>query len=175
MPYKDMEDTIIRRMKPEDAEAVTDVLIDTWKTAYRGIVSDDVLDHQDREMLIGRRRRQYKDYIVAEVNGRVVGYCWYVNDNSFSKELSDIDCEIVAIYVLPEIARKGVGRKMFSYAVEDLRKQNREKMVIWCLKENNTGRAFYERMGGKIIGEHKTHIGNEDCDEVGFLFSISGE
>ena len=30
-------------------------------------------------------------------------------------------------------------------------------------------------MGGKIIGEHKTHIGNEDYDEVGFLFRISGE
>jgi ribosomal protein S18 acetylase RimI-like enzyme len=170
-----MENTVIRRMTPEDAEAVTDVLIDTWKTAYRGIVSDDVLDHQDREMLIERRKKQYKDYIVAEINGHVVGYCWYVNDNSFSKELSDIDCEIVAIYVLPGMARKGVGRKMFSYAVEDLRKQNREKMVIWCLKDNCSGRAFYEKMGGKIIGEHKTHIGNEDYDEVGFLFRISGE
>lgn len=170
-----MENTIIRRMTIEDAEAVTDVLIDTWKTAYRGIVSDHVLDHQDREMLIGRRKKQYKDYIVAEVNGRVVGYCWYVNDNSFSEDRSDIDCEIVAIYVLPETERRGVGRKMFSYAVDDLRKQNREKMVIWCLKENYSGRAFYEKMGGKISGEHKTHIGNEDYDEVGFLFGIGGE
>ena len=167
-----MENTVIRRMKPEDAEAVTDVLIDTWKTAYRGIVSDDVLDHQDREMLIDRRKRQYKDYIVAEANGRVVGYCWYVNDNSFSEELSDIDCEIVAIYVLPETERKGVGRKMFSYAVEDLKKQGRTKMVIWCLKDNSTGREFYQKMGGTIIGEHKTHIGNDDYDEVGFLFQL---
>ena len=60
MPYKDMENTVIRRMAPEDAEAVTDVLIDTWKTAYRGIVSDDVLDHQDREMLIERRKSSIK-------------------------------------------------------------------------------------------------------------------
>ena len=159
-------------MTIDDAEAVTDVLIRTWQIAYRGIVSDDVLDHQDRDMLIERRKRQYKDYIVAEVDGRVVGYCWYVNDNSFSQELSDIDSEIVAIYVLPEMERKGVGRKMFSFAVEDLKMQNREKMVIWCLKENNSGRAFYEKMGGTVIGEHKTHIGNEDYDEVGFLFRI---
>ena len=167
-----MGKTIIRRMTIDDAEAVTDVLIRTWQIAYRGIVSDDVLDHQDRDMLIERRKRQYKDYIVAEVDGRVVGYCWYVNDNSFSQELSDIDSEIVAIYVLPEMERKGVGRKMFSFAVEDLKMQNREKMVIWCLKENNSGRAFYEKMGGTVIGEHKTHIGNEDYDEVGFLFRI---
>lgn len=167
-----MQNTIIRRMTFEDAESVTDVLIDTWKTAYRGIVSDDVLDHQDREMLIERRRRQYKDYIVADVNGRVVGYCWYVNDNSFSKELSDVDCEIVAIYVLPETERRGLGRKMFTYAVEDLKKQGKTRMVIWCLKDNSTGREFYKKMGGTVIGEHKTHIGNEDYDEVGFLFSL---
>ena len=49
MPYKDMENTVIRRMTPDDAEVVTDVLIDTWKTAYRGIVSDDVLYYIDYE------------------------------------------------------------------------------------------------------------------------------
>ena len=172
MPYKDMENTVIRRMAPEDAEAVTDVLIDTWKTAYRGIVSDDVLDHQDREMLIGRRKKQYKDYIVAEVNGRVVGYCWYVNDNSFSEELSDIDSEIVAIYVLPGIARKGVGRKMFSYAVEDLRKQNREKMVIWCLKENTESRKFYEKIGGKEFKTGSHNWGGKDYEMISYLYDL---
>ena len=159
-------------MQYEDAEAVTDVLINTWKTAYRGIVSDDCLDNLDRESLTERRRKQYKDYIVAVLDERVVGYCWYVNDNSFSKDTPEIDCEIVAIYVLPEYEGRGVGRKMFSYAAEDLRNQKRSKMVIWCLKENDSGRKFYEKMGGVIMGEHQTHIGNQDYDEVGFLFNI---
>ncbi|MBR2751810.1 MAG: GNAT family N-acetyltransferase [Clostridiales bacterium] len=167
-----MESITIRRMTIEDAEAVTDVLIKTWQTAYRGIVSDECLDHMDRPTLIERRKRQYKDYIVAVVEGRIVGFCWYVNDNSFSKEEAGIDSEIVAIYVLPESERNGVGRKMFSYAVDDLKAQGRKRMVIWCLKDNSSGRNFYEKMGGVIMGEHKTHIGNLDYDEVGFLFEL---
>ena len=31
---------------------------------------------------------------------------------------------------------------------------------------------FYEKMGGTIIGEHKIHIGNQDYDEVGFLYRL---
>ena len=167
-----MEDIIIRRMEIEDAEAVTDVLINTWKTAYRGIVSDECLDNLDRVTLVERRRKQYKDYIVAVSDGLIAGFCWYVNNNSFTEDVPDIDSEVVAIYVLPEMERQGIGRKMMLYAIDDLKKQDKNKMIIWCLKDNHQGRAFYEKMGGKIIGEHKTHIGNLDYDEVGFLFRL---
>ena len=168
-----MAEATIRRMTFEDAEGVTDVLIHTWQTAYRGIVSDECLDHLDRPELIERRKKQYKDYIVASLEDRIVGYCWYVGDNSFSKETPEIDSEIVALYVLPEVKRKSIGRALFEHAWEDLKKQGRKKMVIWCLKENFPARKFYEQMGGVIFGEHITHIGNQDYDEVGFLYDIS--
>ncbi len=167
-----MEDIIIRRMRIEDAEAVTDVLIRSWQTAYRGIVSDECLDNMDRTTLIERRKKQYKDYIVAESDKGIVGFCWYMNDNSYSKELSDIDSEIVAIYVLPDLIREGIGKKMFSHAVEDLKGQGRKHMIIWCLKDNVNGRRFYEKMGGTMNGEHKIRIGNDDYDEVGYLFCL---
>ena len=167
-----MGNVIIRRMIPEDAEAVTDVLISSWQTAYRGIVSDDCLDNMDRATLTERRRKQYKDYIVAVIDDRISGFCWYMNDNSYSKEEPDIDCEVVAIYVLPELCGKGVGSKMLSHAIVDLKKQGREKMIIWCLKDNMNGRKFYEKMGGIITKEHRIHIGNDDYDEVGYLFSL---
>ena len=86
--------------------------------------------------------------------------------------MSDIDSEVVAIYVVPELYRQGVGTKMLSHAIDDLKKQGRKKMVIWCLKDNVNGRHFYERSGGVIMGEHKIHIGNDDYDEVGYLFSL---
>ena len=163
---------IIRRMRSEDAEAVTDILMNSWKKAYRGIVSDEHLDHMNRDALIERRRAQYKDYIVAVSDDRIVGYCWYVNNSSFTEDVSDIDCEVVALYVMPGLERKGLGRKMLLYAVDDLKKQGRKNMIIWCLKENTSARMFYEKMGGTIVGEHKIHIGNQDYDEVGFLYRL---
>ena len=167
-----MENIVIRRMEIEDAEAVTDILIKSWRTAYRGIISDEHLDNMDRVTLTDRRRKQYKDYIVAVFEGRIVGYCWYVNNNSFTNDVPDIDCEVVALYVDPELKRNGLGRQLLLYAIDDLKKQGRKKMIIWCLKENYPSRKFYEKMGGEIIGEHTTNIGYKDYDEVGFLYKL---
>lgn len=167
-----MKNIIIRKMKIEDAETVTDVLINSWKTAYRGIISDEYLNNMDKDTLLERRRKQYRDYIVAVSDSQIVGYCWYVNNNSFTNDLSEIDSEVVALYVKPELIRHGLGRKMLLYAIDDLKKQDRKNMVIWCLKDNIPARKFYENMGGIIMGEHKTHIGNQDYDEVGFRFSL---
>ncbi|MBQ5310903.1 MAG: GNAT family N-acetyltransferase [Oscillospiraceae bacterium] len=165
-------DITIRRMRPEDAEAVTDILMGCWKTAYRGIVSDEHLDNMDRAQLAERRRQQYRDYIVAVSDGEIVGYCWYVSDDSYTNDMPGIDSEIVALYVKPELKRRGIGKKLFLYAVDDLRKQDRKKMVIWCLKDNLSAARFYEDMGGTAAGEHRINIGGREYDEVGFLYSL---
>ena len=167
-----MDDLIIRTMEIEDAEAVTDILIDSWQTSYRGIVSNEYLDNMDKGILADRRRKQYRDYIVAVSEGRIVGYCWYVNDNSFTKDISEIDSEVIALYVDPKLKRQGLGRRMLSYVIDDLKKQGRKNMIIWCLKENYPSRKFYEKMGGMIIGEHMTNIGYKDYEEVGFLYKL---
>ena len=167
-----MDDLIIRTMEIEDAEAVTDILIDSWQTSYRGIVSNEYLDNMDKGILADRRRKQYRDYIVAVSEGRIVGYCWYVNDNSFTKDVLEIDSEVIALYVDPKLKRQGLGRRLFSYVIDDLKKQGRKNMIIWCLKENYPSRKFYEKMGGMIIGEHMTNIGYKDYEEVGFLYKL---
>ena len=77
-----MGNIIIRRMEFEDAEAVTDVLIASWQTAYRGIVSDECLDNLDRVALTERRRKQYREYSVAVIDGRIAGFCCYMNDDA---------------------------------------------------------------------------------------------
>ena len=167
-----MENISIRRMEIGDSEAVVDVLIDSWRTAYKGIVSDECLESLDRESLIERRKKQYKDYIVAVIDGRVAGYCWYIDNNSFSEEVPGTDCEIVALYVRPELERQGIGREMLLFAADELRKLGRKKMVIRCLKDNVRGRRFYEKMGGVPVGEYKTHIGNDDYEETGYMFGL---
>lgn len=167
-----MENITIRRMTIEDAEAVTDILMNAWKTAYRGIVSDEYLDNMNRETLAERRRQQHKDYIVAVADGRIVGYCWYMNNNSYTQDVPEVDSEIVALYVDPASKRHGLGKMLLSHAMDDLRNQGKKKMIIWCLKDNLPARAFYEKMGGTVAYEHKTNIWYRDYDEVGFLYNL---
>ena len=125
-----MENVTIRRMTIEDAEAVTDILMNAWKTAYRGIVSDEYLDNMNKETLTERRRQQHKDYIVAVADGRIVGYCWYMNNNSYTQDVPEVDSEVVALYVDPASKRHGLGRMLLSHAMDDLRNQGKKKIIF---------------------------------------------
>lgn len=45
-------------------------------------------------------------------------------------------------------------------------------MIIWCLKENRTGRNFYEKQGGVLNKERKFKIGDKDYDEVSYKYKL---
>ena len=144
-----------------------------WKEAYRGIIDDNSLDSMDRNRKIIKMEGNYKNgsFIVATFNNEIVGFCRYVDDDSFSKGW-DIDCEIVALYIKPELKYQGIGTKLFNYVVDEMKSKNKKKLIIWCLKDNYPSRKFYEKMGGVIIGEKDFVKDNKAYPEVGFLYNL---
>ena len=72
----------IKKPGIQDAGEIVKVNIDTWQTAYRGIVSDDYLDSLNSldERRIERCMKQLQNnnpYLVALVNGKIVGMLFY--------------------------------------------------------------------------------------------------
>lgn len=45
-------------------------------------------------------------------------------------------------------------------------------MILWCLKDNDPSKAFYTKMGGKMIEERKIEIGEKEYLEVGFEYKL---
>ena len=145
-----------------------------WKKEYRGIIDDEILDNLNRNEKIKKWREHYTvgNVIVAEENGVVLGYCKY-DDNVVSKN-TDIDSEIIAIYVDCDKLGRGVGRKLVEYVMNDLRNKNKSKMIIWCLEKNENARKFYEKMGGKLITDEKYFKKNgKRYKEVGYIYNIN--
>ena len=88
-------------------------------------------------------------------------------------ENSDVDSEIIALYVDSNNLGNGIGRKLVEYVFRDLSCKNKNKMIIWCLEKNQNGRRFYERMGGKMISDDKYfEIGGRKYKEVGYVYNI---
>ena len=170
-----MDNVIIRNIKKEDIPQVVDIQISGWKTAYKGIIDDTFLTSMDREERIEMRNKDYNKngFIVAELNNEIVGFCRYIDNNSRSPEILDIDCEITALYTKPDLKGNSIGTKMFQYVLNKFKQLNKTKIIIWCLKENYPSRKFYEKMGGTIIGEKTINFGNKDYLEVGFLYNIN--
>jgi hypothetical protein len=41
---------------------------------------------------------------------------------------------------------------------------------VWCLSENERARAFYERLGGKVIAETNDRVAGSSLTKVAYLF-----
>ena len=170
-----MQNIIIRNVKKEDLWSVSSIVVEGWKSAYRGIIDDEFLDSLKVEDNYNKRLKDYQEngFIVAEIDNEVVGFCRYTINNLFSQDVKDIDCELCAIYVKPNMKRQGIGKALFQYVIQEQKKNKNQKMVLWCLKENYNSRKFYEKMGGILFGENEIEKGGKKYKEVGYKYNLN--
>ena len=170
-----MKKIVVSNVKFEDLKAVADIAIRGWKTAYRGIVDNDYLDNLSVEENYQKRIKDYKEngFIVAEKDNEIIGFCRYRIGNNYKNEYPEVDCELCALYVKPEEKRKGIGKALIEYVKNEFRKNNLNKMIIWCFKNNYPSRVFYEKMGGKLCGETFCVRGGKEYKEVGFIYDLN--
>lgn len=158
----------IRPAGPEDVPSVARVHVDTWRTAYRGILPDDYLEglsYADHE----RRRREWMEKnpqtftLVAEEDG-IVGFA---DAGPERKNDPDFEGELYAIYVLGSTQRRGIGRALFDAVLRGLLDRGWSSMLVWVLREN-PWRRFYEKHGGAVVRRGKIELGGKLLDEVGY-------
>ncbi len=169
-----MKDIIIRNINENDIPSVAEIQVDGWKTAYKGIIDDIILNSMNKDEKIERFKSNYQKngFIVAEFENKVVGFCRYSDNNEFTPDIQDTDCEITALYVKSDLKYNGLGTKLFQFVINEFKTKNKTKMILWCLKNNEPSKKFYTKMGGKIIKERRIEIGEKEYLEVGFEYNI---
>ncbi|GAA1097488.1 GNAT family N-acetyltransferase [Nocardiopsis composta] len=136
----------IRPAVPEDAEEIERIRIAGWRTAYRGILPDAVLDS-----LVPRAARHAERIrdprgtgdAVALLDGRPAG--WIAYGPARDDDVPTGTAEIYGCYVDPAAQRLGVGRLLMAEALGVL--GDRAPVVLWVLRENTPARRFYRRVG----------------------------
>ena len=171
-----MDNIIIEKMKEEDIEQVAKILVDSWKIAYKDIIDKTFLKNLSLEEKIQTLNEEYKTrtHTVArnKDTDEVVGVTRLGKRLDELNRFTEYDGEIYGLYVKPGLLRKKIGSKLLLYAKESLKEQGNHKMIIWCLKENEPSRKFYESMGGILLGEKMRNIGGKDYLLVGYGYEI---
>jgi len=150
-----------RKATPQDNLDISKISVESWKFAYKGIMSDATLDALDYEKRATYRSKflektTLSTYVCFE-NGRPVGFVDY-------ELCRDDDCndqvgEIWAIYVLPKVIGSFIGKKLFHIAADDLASKGCIEITVWVLSENKLARAFYERQEFFVDGVEKKYQG----------------
>ena len=175
---KRQQDVRIRLARLEDAPAIAAVHVRAWQTAYRGIVPDSYLDTMDLAARVERWQERLAHpaesefTFVAELTGNtketpgaIIGFS---SGGPERHGIAGYDGELYAIYLLPEHRGKGIGRRLVAAAAKWLSERGTQSLVIWVLKDNVKGRAFYEALGGQLVSEQTITIGSSSLLDVAY-------
>ena len=163
-----MSDMRIRVARLADAAAIAKVYVESWRSAYAGLVPDKVLVGMSEP----RQRRQWKAQIASgdtvmvadhPTHGVVgVGSCGTCRDWRFAGA-----GEIYTLYLAPDWQGGGHGRELLATMLRALRSAGFEAAVLWVLA-GNPSRFFYEAMGGKRVATRKERIWGAVLPEVAY-------
>lgn len=169
MPIPDVR---IRRAVADDAAAIASVRVDTWRSAYRGLLPDALLAGLDPTDIRASWRRGLESLDptrvahVAEVSGAVVGFA--TGGRARANAPPGSNGEVYALYVRDAHQGRGIGRGLLRVSAAGLAERGLVPIVIWTLFNNPASRGFYEALGGEVIGEKREPFDGYELHEVAY-------
>lgn len=155
-----------REAKDADATTIIQLRQKIWKTTYRGIYPDAMLDHFDTTWHLEKEKSRIREatYLVylIEENHIPVGYVTL---------RTDAQIILQSLYVLEEYQSHGIGRAAMAYVRALCRRWGWESFICECHPANWKARIFYEKQGGMLIG---ADLENEEHwqDAVTYQFQV---
>jgi len=157
----------------DDAAALARIHVDSWRSAYRGILPDaflDALSYGQREDLWRRvlADRGSRHLLVArESEGPIVGF---VLGGRSTAGASAYDAELHALYVLEAHQRRGVGTGLFRALVTALVEEGSGSLLAWVFAQTPSV-AFCAHLGGHRVDERSIEVAGHPVDEIGFVWT----
>jgi L-amino acid N-acyltransferase YncA len=156
---------VIRKAEEGDESGIARVHVESWKTTYKGIIKDEILNN----LSVERREEHWKGtigrgevlYVSINEDGRITGFA--TGGKSRSIEYS-YDGELYAIYILEEFQHKGIGRQLISKVANNLSELGYQSMIVWVLSQNPS-KTVYERLGAVSFDSKEIEIGGESLKE----------
>ncbi len=143
----------IRPIEASDIRAVADCHLRAWQAAFRGILSDDVLDalaaSDIEESWHNHASNPGRLNLVAESQHGIVGFVAV----EAAPRGSGTAGEVIGIYVHPEHWRAGAGKQLLAAALGHLSTVGFSGAFLWTMKANQRSRAFYENCGLRPCGK----------------------
>lgn len=147
-----MADVSVRPARPEDAEAVAHVQLDTWRTAYGQVLPPEALDLPHQEVAaawraaIGEPAMARHRVLVALEGREVVGFTASAPAGDDDLE-PDTTSEVTALLVVPRWGRRGHGSRLLAASVDGWREDGVRTAVTWAFERDAATRRFLASAG----------------------------
>ena len=149
----------IRKAITNDVQDIAEILVSSWRFAYKGIMSDEMLS----SLSVNSRAEGWKNHLslgaeawVVENDEATLGVAEFGALRDVIKEFDGCG-EIYLIYLRPEEIGKGLGSLLMNHCLDKLRRQGFKRVAIWVLEKNLRAIEFYKKYSFSYSGVSKTH------------------
>jgi ribosomal protein S18 acetylase RimI-like enzyme len=135
-----------------DLPRISEIHVDSWDAAYRGLIDDGALDERTVDVRLEQWRELMEDppgghiVAVAEVDGAIVGFirAGHSDDDDVDPETT---VNVFALYLDPARRGEGVGRDLLRWTLDRYAERGFKVATLYSLVGNEPARRFYERNG----------------------------
>jgi ribosomal protein S18 acetylase RimI-like enzyme len=149
---------VIRPATVGDAPRIAEIFVAAWRSGYRGVVADEVIDALDVSAWTASFRKllqpgDFSSVVWCAENGDLLGFSRFGPDPERPRPDAGY---LASLYVDPSVAGQGVGRALLDDAVEKMAAAGRARLTLWVFGGNHRARNLYERAGFTATGERRT-------------------
>lgn len=138
-----------------DVPALAAVFLRCWRTAYRGVVADEIIDGLDPDRVESSWRALVAEHrvLIARAGGVPVGMV------RFGADEDEPACgHVFSLYVDPAAAGAGVGRTLLARAAGELAASGYRRATLWVFAANERALRFYRAAGWEATGETRVEV-----------------
>ena len=166
----------VRAMSESDIPAVAACHAQAWKVAYRGILSDgllDVLGAADFESSwLVHATKSGRLNLVANGHDGIVGFIAVEIDPPAHGDAG----EVIGVYVHPAHWRSGTGRQLLAAGLSRMTAAGYGSAYLWTMEANESSRAFYEAVGFSYGEQTRvSEVRGETFHEVMYSCGLTSE
>jgi ribosomal protein S18 acetylase RimI-like enzyme len=132
----------VRPARLADQAALTELDAIAWspESGFPSAMAPD-----QREATFFDARNPPEAFLVAELNGRVVGYIRFRPPTKLPENAHVVQVQGLAVH--PDARRRGVAARLLEAAEETLRERGTRKLTLRVLSTNQSAIRLYERHG----------------------------
>ncbi|KGM12984.1 GNAT family N-acetyltransferase [Cellulomonas bogoriensis] len=139
---------VIRSATPQDARAIADVHVTSWRQAYAGLIDEEYLAGLD----VDTRAERWRDTLegnnstqvwVAQDDDHVVGFASL--GPSQDEDAGRETMQVYALYLDPAAWGRGAARSLIRMVIDAV--PTGAPLTLWVAAGNDRARHFYRRNG----------------------------
>jgi ribosomal protein S18 acetylase RimI-like enzyme len=163
---------VVRPARPEDVDNVVDIGLASWRDGFRGVVPPDLMPDPGglRARIQERIAERGPPIAVGELDGKVRG--WITFGISRDADADPSVGEIWALNVHPDAWRRGIGRELVGYALEQLARMPFSEATLWTFRDTPRSRSFYEALGFEHDGATQRRHASGGAIEVRYRLRL---